>query len=113
MTKEEKEKIIEILDSMKVKIAVPKSAVMQNQKNWALDKAIKLIETQPCEDAVTRAVQGRRKRMKRKPKKTDFRQGFEPWMNNKRKNKAYKKQQQADAMARFLEKCMRHGYPYL
>lgn len=51
--------------------------------------------------------------MKRKPKKTDYRQGLEPWLNNKRKNKAYKKKQAADSMARLLEKCMRHGYPYL
>lgn len=50
--------------------------------------------------------------MKRKPKKTDYRQGLEPWLNNKRKNKAYKKKQEADAMARFMEKCMRQGYPY-
>lgn len=51
--------------------------------------------------------------MKRKQKKTDYRQGLEPWLNNKRKNKAYKKKKEAEAQARFIEQCMRNGYPYL
>ncbi len=59
-----------------------------------------------CMDAFTQTIQGRKERMKRKPKKTDYRQGLEPWLNNKRKNEAYRKQKEADAEARFLEKCI-------
>ena len=34
------DEIISILDNMKVKIDIPKAAVMQNNKNYALDMAI-------------------------------------------------------------------------
>ena len=34
------EEIISVLDDMKVKIDIPKAAVMQNNKNYALDIAI-------------------------------------------------------------------------
>ena len=34
------DEIISILDDMKVKIDIPKAAVMQNNKNYALDMAI-------------------------------------------------------------------------
>lgn len=34
------EEIISVLDDMKVKIDIPKAAVMQNNKNYALDAAI-------------------------------------------------------------------------
>lgn len=54
MTREEREKAIRILDDMKVKIDIPKAAVMQNDKNWALDMAIKALEQEPCEDSVSR-----------------------------------------------------------
>lgn len=47
MTREEREKAIRILDDMKVKIDIPKAAVMQNDKNWALDMAIKALEQEP------------------------------------------------------------------
>lgn len=41
MTREERDKAIRVLEDMKVKIDIPKAAVMQNNKNWALDMAIK------------------------------------------------------------------------
>ncbi len=47
MTREEREKAIRILDDMKVKIDIPKAAVMQNDKNWALDMAIKSLKQEP------------------------------------------------------------------
>jgi len=54
MTREERKKAIKVLDDMKVKIDVPKAAKMQNDKNWALDMAIKALEQEPCEDAISR-----------------------------------------------------------
>ena len=51
--------------------------------------------------------------MKQKPKKTDYRQGLAQWQNNKRKNEVFKKKQEAEAEARFIEKHMRYFYPYL
>ncbi len=47
MTKEERRKAIRVLDSMKVKIDIPKAAVMQNDKNWALDIAINELKQEP------------------------------------------------------------------
>ena len=44
--------------------------------------------------------------MKRKPKKADYRQ-VEPWLNNKRKNKAFKRKQEKEAEARFIERVSR------
>lgn len=44
------EETIEVLDDMKVKIGIPKSAITQQKRNEALDKAIKLLEQQPFED---------------------------------------------------------------
>lgn len=44
--------------------------------------------------------------MKRKPKKADYRQ-VESWLSNKRKNKAFKRQKEAEAEARFIEKVNR------
>lgn len=38
------EETIEVLDDMKVKIDIPKSAITQRKRNEALDKAIKAIE---------------------------------------------------------------------
>ena len=37
------EEIISVLDDMKVKIDIPKAAVMQNNKNYALDVAIETM----------------------------------------------------------------------
>ena len=48
------EETIEVLDDMKIKIAIPKSAITQRKRNEALDTAIKALEQQPCEDAVSR-----------------------------------------------------------
>ena len=54
MTKEEREKAIKVLDDMKVKIDIPKAAVMQHDKNWALDCAIKVLKQEPCDDCISR-----------------------------------------------------------
>ncbi len=54
MTRKEREKAIEVLDGMKVKIDIPKAAVMQHNKNWALDCAIKVLKQDPCKDCVDR-----------------------------------------------------------
>ncbi len=48
MTREEREKAIEVLNDMKVKIDIPKAAVTQRNKNWALDCAIKVLKQEPC-----------------------------------------------------------------
>ncbi len=55
MTREEKDKAIRVLDDMKVKIDIPKAAVTQLDKNWALDMAIEALKQEPCEDAISRA----------------------------------------------------------
>ena len=48
MTREERKKAIKVLDNMKVKIDVPKAAKMtKNDKNWALDVAIKALSQEP------------------------------------------------------------------
>lgn len=54
MTREECKKAIEVLDDMKVKIDIPKAAKTQNDRNWALDVAIKSLSQEPCEDAIIR-----------------------------------------------------------
>ena len=54
MTREERKKAIEVLDDMKVKIDIPKAAKTQNDRNWALDVAIKALEQEPSEDAISR-----------------------------------------------------------
>ena len=54
MTREERKKAIEVLDDMKVKIDIPKAAKTQNDRNWALDMAIKLLEQEPCDDVISR-----------------------------------------------------------
>ena len=54
MTREERKKAIEVLDDMKVKIDIPKAAKTQNDRNWALDVAIKALEQEPCDDAISR-----------------------------------------------------------
>ncbi len=46
MTREEK--AIRVLDDMKVKIDIPKAAVTQIDKNWALDMAIEALKQEPC-----------------------------------------------------------------
>jgi hypothetical protein len=47
------DEIISILDDMKVKIDIPKAAVMQNNKNYALDMAIDTMRKyQKIEDIV-------------------------------------------------------------
>ncbi len=38
------EETIEVLDDMKIKIAIPKSAITQRKRNEALDMAIKALE---------------------------------------------------------------------
>lgn len=38
------EETIEVLDDMKIKIHIPKSAITQRKRNEALDKAIKALE---------------------------------------------------------------------
>ena len=50
MTREERKKAIEVLDDMKVKIDIPKAAKTQNDRNWALDVAIKALSQEPCEE---------------------------------------------------------------
>jgi len=52
MTRKERKKAIEVLDDMKVKIGIPKAAKMQNDKNWALDMAIKALSQEPCDDCI-------------------------------------------------------------
>ena len=54
MTREERKKAIEVLNDMKVKIDIPKAAKTQNDRNWALDVAIKALEQEPSEDAISR-----------------------------------------------------------
>lgn len=73
MTREERKKAIEVLGDMKVKIDIPKAAKTQNDRNWALDVAIKALENhdtfmkysysmgkhdalsqEPCDDAISR-----------------------------------------------------------
>lgn len=47
------EETIEVLDDMKIKIDIPKSAITQRNRNEALDKAIKAIEQTswiPCSE---------------------------------------------------------------
>lgn len=48
------EETIEVLDDMKIKIDIPKSAITQRNRNEALDKAIKALEQQPCENCISR-----------------------------------------------------------
>lgn len=52
MTEKERKKAIKVLDDMKVKIDVPKAAKMQNDRNWALDIAIKALSQEPCDDCI-------------------------------------------------------------
>ena len=54
MTREERKKAIEVLDDMKVKIDIPKAAKTQNDRNWALDIAIKALSQEPCKDTISR-----------------------------------------------------------
>ena len=54
MTREERKKAIEVLDDMKVKIDIPKAAKTQNDRNWALDIAIKTLSQEPCKDTISR-----------------------------------------------------------
>ena len=56
MTREERKKAIKVLDDMKVKIDVPKAAKMQNDKNWALDMAIKTLEQEPVTTSMEQAL---------------------------------------------------------
>jgi hypothetical protein len=58
MTREERNKAIRILDDMKVKIGIPKAAVTQIDKNWALDMAIKALEQEPVIDKVRAEIAG-------------------------------------------------------
>jgi len=52
MTREECKKAIKVLDDMKVKIDIPKAAKTQNDRNWAIDMAIKLLKQEPTSDMV-------------------------------------------------------------
>ena len=54
MTREEREQVVKILDDIKVKIAIPKAAKTQNERNWALDMAIEALKQGACEDCISR-----------------------------------------------------------
>lgn len=56
MTREERAKAIWVLDDMKVKIDIPKVAVTQNNRNWALDMAIETLEQEQKADQFTNWV---------------------------------------------------------
>ena len=51
MTREEATKV---LDDMKVKIRIPKSAETQLKRNEALEMAIKALDQEPCDDCISR-----------------------------------------------------------
>ena len=46
------EETIEVLDDMKIKIAIPKSAITQRKRNEALDMAIKALEKDIAKEPV-------------------------------------------------------------
>ena len=52
------EEAIEVLDDMKIKIDIPKSAITQRNRNEALDKAIKALE-QPSKGHWIKVTNGR------------------------------------------------------
>lgn len=53
----ERKKAIKVLDDMKVKIDIPKAAKTQNDRNWALDMAIKTLEQEPCGESMNKTYQ--------------------------------------------------------